>query len=234
MKCRVIGCDGSYPGKNGATSGFLVTDEDEALELDMGCGVLPRLMALIDPSKLNAVILTHWHNDHVSDMLTLQYFLLLNKKRLTVLAPPEGHPIRDLLMGDEFDFLDVTTASQVGGFTVSAIKVAHPTPAYAIKIKKDGKTLVYTGDTAGGDGLAGFCRNADLLVCDATFTKAQSKPGLPHFTAARAGALAREAGVKRLVLTHFPPEGEHEVLLREAQEEFPQAIHAKPGLIISL
>ena len=234
MEFRIIGCDGSYPGKNGATSGFLVTDGDDALQLDMGCGVLPRLMALMDPAKLNAVILTHWHNDHVSDMLTLQYYLLLNKKRLTVLAPPEGHQIRDLLTGDEFDFLDIATAGQAGGFDVNAVKVAHPTPAYAIKIKKDGRVLVYTGDTAGGDGLTAFCRYADLLVCDSTFTKAQSKPGLPHFTAAQAGALARKAEVKRLVLTHFPPDSEHEVLTREAQEEFPRAIPAKPGLTISL
>jgi ribonuclease BN (tRNA processing enzyme) len=234
MECRIIGCDGSYPGKNGTTSGFLVTEGDEALQLDMGCGVLPRLMALRDPGALNAIILTHWHNDHVSDMLPLQYYLLLNRKRLKVLAPPEEHPLRRLLTGDEFDFLDITAENQAGGFSISAMKVAHPTPAYAVKITGRGKTLVYTGDTAGGEGLPEFCRDADLLICDATFTKAQFKPGLPHFTAAQAGALAREAGVKRLVLTHFPPEGEHAILLWEAQEQFPQAVAAEPGLAISL
>ena len=234
MELRVLGSDGSYPRANGACSGFLVTQGEERLLLDLGCGGLPRLMALADPARLTAVLLTHWHNDHVSDMLPLRYCLLLRAARLDVYAPPGPHPLKDYLSGDEFRFLDISRAPAVGGFSLQALQVPHPEPAYALKLTRGGATLVYTGDAAERGGLPDFCRGADVLVCDATFTRAQWKPGLPHFSAAQAAQLARDAGVGRLLLSHFQPGSDRQTLVREAREVFPASEYAAPGLTLSL
>jgi ribonuclease BN (tRNA processing enzyme) len=234
MRFSVIGCDGSYPGANGACSGYLVEAGQDALQLDLGCGVLPRLMARKDPADLGAVLITHWHNDHASDMLTLKYYLLLTNRCLRVLAPPQPHPLRELLQGNEFHFEDITKPVVIAGFSITAVPVIHPIPAYAVRIARDGHSLVYTGDAAGGESLEAFCRGADLLICDAAFTKSQWKEGLPHFSAAQAAALARRAGVRRLVLTHGQPSADHALLTQEAKEEFPDSIPAKPDLIIQL
>ncbi len=234
MKLSVIGCDGSYPSANGACSGYLVEEGADALQLDLGSGVLSRLMAVRDPAGLGAVLITHWHFDHVSDMLPLKYYLLLTRRRLRVLAPPEPHPVRDLLQGEEFIFEDITQPAVIAGYRVSALSVTHPVPAYAVRIEREGRSLVYTGDASGGKGLAGFCGGADLLVCDATFAQARQEDSLPHFSAAQAAALAREAGVKKLVLAHFQPGADHELLLREAQAVFPESVQARPGLSVVL
>ena len=234
MKCKVLGCNGSYPAANGACAGYLLMQGDDMLQMDMGCGVLPRLMALTDPANLGAVILTHWHFDHASDLLPLCYYLKINKLKLKVLAPPQTHPLREILTGNEYEFLDISKPRTISGFEITSIRVEHPVPAYAVRIQRDGKCLVYTGDVAGGEGLAEFCRGADLLICDATFTKAQYKEGLPHFTSSSAGELARKAGVKRLMLTHIPPNGEEETLVREAKNEFPESFPARLSMNVEV
>ena len=55
-----------------------------------------------------------------------------------------------------------------------------------------------------------------------------------HSSGRDAGAVAREAGVERLVLIHLSPLGGHEALLEEAREEFPGAELAYDGLEIEL
>ncbi len=234
MRFSVIGCDGSYPAAGGACSGFLVEEGRDALQFDLGCGVLPRLMTRMDPADLGAVIITHWHNDHASDMLVLKYYLMLTGRSLKVLAPPQTHLLRELLSGNEFRFEDISKPAVIAGFSITALPVIHPIPAYAVRIARDRRSLVYTGDAAGGEGLETFCRGADLLICDATFTKAQWKEGLPHFSAAQAGALARSSGTGQLILTHCQPGTDRTLLIQEAKEAFPDSMSAQPGLTIRL
>lgn len=234
MNLHILGCDGSYPDALGACSGYLLQQGPDALMLDLGCGTLPQLMARMQPEALGAICITHWHNDHASDLLALKYYLQINRQRMLVLAPVEPHPIREMLEGDEFIFEDIAQPRNIKGFKMEALPVSHPLPAYALKFSRDGKVFVYSGDAVGGAGLAAFCQGADLLLCDATFTKAQWQEDLPHFSAAQAGELAREAGVKQLIITHLQPGSDKELLLSEARETFPAAMMAKQGLTVQV
>ena len=107
MDLMVIGCDGTYPSANGACSGYLVRAGDARILMDCGSGVMSKLMALMDPARLSAVILTHWHNDHASDMLVLRYYLQIHKRKLAVYAPLEQHPLMRLCEGSEFILRDI-------------------------------------------------------------------------------------------------------------------------------
>jgi len=55
------------------------------------------------------------------------------------------------------------------------------------------------------DGVSPQLQGADLLVCEATYLDAERQEAHEHFhmTAAQAATLARDAGVRRLALTHF-------------------------------
>ena len=234
MKLTILGCDGSFPDAHGACSGYLLTCDEGSLLLDMGCGVLPRLIAQMKPEDLNAIYITHWHNDHVGDLLALKYYLQIKKLQIRLIAPLAPHPIMDLLAGDEFVLEDIAQPRQIAGFEVSAIAVKHPLPAYALRFERDGKDFVYSGDAVDSPQLAGFCDQADLLLCDATFTRAQWHEDLPHYSAQQAGQLAHEAGVKQLIITHLQPGSDKDLLLAEARAAFAHTSMARIGLEVSL
>ena len=66
--------------------------------------------------------------------------------------------------------------------------------------------MVYSADATATPALTRHAAGADLLVCEATFLE----PGpelerFGHMTGEQAAAVAAEAGVKRLVLTHVMP-----------------------------
>lgn len=235
MKIRVMGFSGAYPAANGACSGYLVTDGNRKVMLDFGSGVLPRLMAIMDPAALTAVVMSHWHFDHASDLLPLCYYLDVNKARLRLVGSTDPQPLREVLVERFFDMEDLAACKSIDGIALDALRVKHPVPAYAIKLVSEaGKVLVYTGDAVGGEGLVEFCQGADLLICDASFTKAYWHEGLPHFSAAQAGELARDAQVKRLMLTHFQPGADVRTLAAEAREAYPEAFPASLDLTIDL
>ena len=235
MELIVIGCDGSYPAAHGACSGFLVqADDGSTVLLDCGSGGLGKLMALMDPAKLSAVMITHWHSDHAADLLTLRHYLLIHKKRLPLYAPLDSSLLMQLCEHEEFVLKDIAQASEVGGMMMETTPVVHAMEAFAVKLVCDGKQLVYTGDTDRWENLASFCRGADLLVCDATFTSEEWNEQMPHLSSSQAAVLAREAEVKQLLLTHFPPTGDGVTLLKQAKEVFANCLAAKPGLRIQV
>lgn len=230
MKLSVLGCDGSYPAANGACSGYLVDcGAQGSVLLDCGSGVLSRLMARMDPSKLRAIVLTHWHNDHASDLLVLRYYLQIHKRSLPLYAPVSDQHLRLLAVGKEFVLHDISEGFSLDGLQMRAMPVTHPVPAYAVKLSHGAKCLVYTGDIAMGLDIADFCLGADMLVCDASFTQEQWNEKMPHLSAYLAGDLAARSGVGQLLLTHCQPNSDVATLLREGRERYSAAQFAAAG-----
>ena len=88
---------------------------------------------------------------------------------------------------------------------------------------RPGQSFAYVLDTAWCDGAIELAAGVDLLVCEATFLAVDEHLAeqFGHLTAAQAGRLAAEAGVRRLVLTHFSPRyGEVQGFADEAGQEF--------------
>ena len=68
MKLTVLGCLGAYPYKGEGTSSYLLESEGFHLLIDAGSTTLVRLENYLDPLKLDAVILSHYHHDHIADL----------------------------------------------------------------------------------------------------------------------------------------------------------------------
>jgi ribonuclease BN (tRNA processing enzyme) len=226
MKLKVIGYWGAYPEAESATSCYLVEKDDFKLLVDCGSGALSRLQKYISLSELNAVIISHYHHDHVADIGPLQYAIYVQSflKEGVKKLPIYGH--QDDMEGfrklsyhsTEAKAYDPKEKLKVGPLEISFLKTIHPADCYAMRIT-DGKTsIVYTADTVYFDELIPFSRNADLLVAESSFYKGMDSSGGGHMTSEQCARLAKEANVKELWLTHLPHFGDIAKLKDEAQE----------------
>lgn len=74
-----------------------------------------------------------------------------------------------------------------------------------VSVERRGQVFAFVMDTGWCDGALRLAAGADLLVCESTFLSTESDLAeqYGHLTAQQAGRLAQEAGVRRLVLSHF-------------------------------
>jgi ribonuclease Z len=112
------------------------------------------------------------------------------------------------------------------------------TPSELVGPPRPGRRVVYSGDTRPCATLIEAARGADLLVHEATFSDEEGERAVEtgHSTASEAAAVAREAGVRRLVLTHISPRYTREApeLLAEAQAIFPAVAIARDGMTVDV
>ncbi|MER5783390.1 MBL fold metallo-hydrolase [Streptomyces mobaraensis] len=220
MKLTVVGCAGSFPSTESACSSYLVEADGYRLLLDMGNGALGELQRHIGLYDLDAVLLSHLHPDHCIDMcgyFVARYYRHDGGRAGAIpVYGPEGTEQRLLTaygdvpdpacMREVFDFRTLEPGSfSVGPFTVFTDRVNHPVEAFAFRVEHGGSALVYSGDTGPCEALNSLAKDADLLLCEASFT--HGKEDIPdlHLNGLEAGRLAASARAGRLVLTHIPP-----------------------------
>lgn len=229
MEFTVIGSWGGYPKADGASSGYLLEHEGFHLLIDCGSGVLAKMQNFLQPEDLDAVIISHYHPDHIADIGVLQHARLiqgfLGKKTDTL--PIYGHSL-DQQEFAKLTYKDITkgvaynpnTILSAGPFKVRFLKTNHPVPCFAMRIEAGGKTILYTADTSYKEELEVFSENADLLVCECNLYGHQNGKNAGHMTSLDAGTLAARANVKNLLLTHLPHYGELQQLKEEAAKKY--------------
>lgn len=240
MKVTVIGCWGGYPAPDGATSAYLLEKDGFTLLIDAGSGSLSKLQKYISPNELNAVILSHYHHDHVADIGVLQYARLVSyyiTGKQNVL-PIYGHA------EDQEKFVSLTheytkgveynpeKQLEIGPFCITFLKTKHPVPCYGMRITDGKSTVVYTADTSYTDRWVPFARNADLLIADCNFYADQDGSNAGHMTSEECGTIAEQAKVKQLLLSHLPQYRERTQLVTEAKHYYQGSVNlAAEGFI---
>lgn len=98
--------------------------------------------------------------------------------------------------------------------------------------------FVFSGDTAPCDALVEAAREADLLICDATYgenSQAELAAEYGHMTFFQAASVGCRAGVRRLWLTHYSQMIEDpEAYLSNAAAVFPDSVCGRDGLSVTL
>lgn len=222
MKLTIIGCAGSFPGPDASASCYLVEAPYEGrtfrMLLDLGSGAFGPLQRMIDPVDIDAISLSHLHPDHCFDMSGLYVFRKYHPAgplpRIPVFSPVGSDWHLSVAYGTTepngmsmpFEFRDHVEGLEVtiGPFTLTAMRVVHPVPAYAVRLSDGDSTLVYSGDTGPMVDLVDFVRGADAFLCEASFVETGNNPPDLHLTGAEAGQIAQDAGVPRLLVTHIP------------------------------
>jgi ribonuclease Z len=114
---------------------------------------------------------------------------------------------------------DVGRLQRAGSLTVAGRTVR----VEEVSVPRPGQRFAFVMDTRLCDGVHALADGADLLVVESTFLAedAALADRYGHLTARQAGAVAREGGVRRLVLSHFSQRyPDPERFREEAAEEF--------------
>jgi 3',5'-cyclic-nucleotide phosphodiesterase len=164
MELRVLGCHGGETPKH-KTSSFLL---DGRVGID--AGAVTSMLTLEEQHRIEAVLVSHAHLDHVRDLATLaDNRCQQGGPTLEIVAIPETiavlkkHFFNDLLwpdfskiptkLGPTIAFRELTPekTESVAGMKVTPVLVTHTIDACGFVIENGGGTIGYSGDTGPTD-----------------------------------------------------------------------------------
>lgn len=220
MKLTVLGSSPAIPNASGASSGYLIQSAQGLVLVDCGHGVTSILQRAARLSDLTGIIISHMHPDHFFDLIPLTYgFIFDELPPIPLLLPPDGLDVLARLHNAvelppdfpnkyfEVSEYDPALSVSLSGMSISIVPTQHFIPAYAMRFQQGAKPdsdIFYSSDTARTDAVTDLAHDASLGLVEATLLERKDggeRHG--HMTAAEAGALARDAGIRRLVLTHY-------------------------------
>lgn len=227
LTVTVLGSSGTYAGADGACSGFLVRSGGATVMMDAGPGTLANLQRHIAPAELDAVVLSHSHPDHWLELPVLRNALkyVLECGDLAVYATAETLELAVEVTGATLEptfrphVITDGTEFAVGDQRWRCSRTDHPVETMGLRVDADGRSLGYTADTGPRWSIAEL-GPLDLGLSEATFLHDSPERNPVHLSAHQAGTLAREAGVRRLVLTHVLPTGSPDESVVEAADAY--------------
>jgi ribonuclease BN (tRNA processing enzyme) len=183
--------------------------------------VFGKLRERLDYRDVDAVVISHHHGDHILDLMPYSYGLTYGPERdggkpdlhlppgaAEVLRTIAGAFDKESLVEDAFNFIDYdpTEVLAIGDLRIELREVPHFTPAFAMSFTAgDSGRFVYGADCAPSTALVELATGADVLMVEAALPAAYDGPSEAregHLGPEDAGQMAKEAGVRRLVLTH--------------------------------
>lgn len=245
MPFQFFGTSGAIPSPDRDNTALAFYSKDEVVLVDCSGSPYQKILkAGLDPMRVTSLIVTHRHVDHVYGIPSLAHNMGLAGRRATVhvYALPETMKILRGFIGlfpleekmpyrielHEVPAKEGYEVLRAKGFCVLSTPVKHGAPNIALRVEFDSPgergAVVYSSDTSPCPSLIALARRAHVLIHEATFLHDEAARAAAdgHTTGYQAGEVARQAGVKRLILCHFSASlyGREDELRREAVQSF--------------
>jgi ribonuclease BN (tRNA processing enzyme) len=237
MKITVVGSGTVVPRLERRQSCIVARAGGQTLVFDLGSGAVRGMLASsIDPFTVDRIFFTHFHPDHTVDVVPLLFAINHGapekRARPLYLSGPEpflrfwGSVMEawgEWMAGDHATLLSelpqrCPSPIELAGCRLSWAQVEHRRESIAYRLDAEGGAFVYTGDTEYSRSLVGLARGADTLLIECSFPDETPVPG--HLTPSGVARIAREAGVRRVVLTHIYPAADELDLVTEVERGF--------------
>jgi ribonuclease Z len=241
MQLRVLGTSAAMSSASRGHVAFVLW-ASRPLLIECGPTVPWQLERIgIDHRAISDIFVSHLHGDH---SLGIPMFLTVGQldgrpwplrihcpasavDRLKALATI-CYPGLAALVEQQVEWIGLDAFGGAGlnvadGTRLSWAPGVHGVPDLAYRFDFEGRSLVYSGDTAPAEAVRRLASGANLLLHDATWSELiDGTTTDDHSSCRQAGHLAKEAGAQRLGLVHLHKRyaGREADLVREAAEVF--------------
>jgi ribonuclease BN (tRNA processing enzyme) len=242
MRVEFLGTSGFHPTEKRHTACVLLPEA--GIVFDAGTGMF-RLTSRLRTKTLS-IFLSHSHLDHIVGLTYLLPPLYDGTiEKVTVYGSARSiAAIRNHLFAEEvfpvelpFGLIELPAVVEVaGGGRVTHLAQQHPGGSLAYRVDWPDRSMAYVTDTTADGSSLEFVRGVDLLIHECNFPDELRdlavRTGHSHTTPVC--QLARDAGVKRLLLTHFDPYAalDDPVDLAKARSIFPQTDVAEDKMVV--
>lgn len=213
LRITVVGSSGTYSSSKSSCSCYLVQTETTSVVLDAGPGGSIELQRHIDLADVDAIVVSHEHADHWTELPMLHHAFRYGIGRFHV--PTYGTAGTRLLLAgvlpkaleESFDWttIDETSTLTIGDQVWTFSTTDHPVETLAVRVEAGGGSLAYSADTGPGWAPTAFGQPVDLMIYEASLPVSLEQAQIPHVSGRQAGERSAAAGVGRLVITHVPP-----------------------------
>lgn len=231
MKLHILGSGTCIPDKDRGSSGYALVLKTKKILLDCGNGTTWKLaLKDINYLEIDYIFITHLHPDHTSDLIPFLFGTKYNTeqqrlKPLYLTGPPGFLDFFNSLKNTFNNWIDpeqlfVSEISpgkyKFDDFILSCEYTSHTENSLAYGIVSEGKKLVYTGDTDYSEDLAGFAKDADLLLIECSFPDNRKVKG--HLTPSEVIRIMELSGPGKTLLTHMYPVCDKADILKQISE----------------
>lgn len=195
-----------------ASGGIWVSCKGTNVLIDPGPGSIVRCSLSkpkLDPSTLDAIILTHRHLDHASDINVMIEAMTEGgfKKRGVVFCPEDALGQDGVILKYALGFpqaietIKARHSYRAGDFRFqTSMRHIHPVETYGLKFNIGNTSVSLLTDTQYFPELADFYRTDILIICVVFF---QPRPQIQHLNLSQARDLIKAIKPRTTILTHF-------------------------------
>jgi len=251
MEITILGSGTATPSLERNASGLAVKALHSWILVDIGPGTMRRMCeAGIDSKWIDAILITHFHPDHVSDLVPFLFasnyeYGAVRSEPFHLIGPTGLEQFYSALVGVYGDWivpkgnrliLKEMAARAAGNLDLAGAEIhsrpaVHSFPSLHYRFEADGVSFTASGDTDFSDGLIELARDTEVLICECSMPDDLKQPG--HLVPREAGSIAAQANVKKLVLTHFyPPCEEVDVVMQASRTFSGEIVKARDLMVI--
>jgi ribonuclease BN (tRNA processing enzyme) len=219
MDVTIVGRSPAVQNPDSACSSYLISEGATRILVDCGHGSVGVLRSVVELSDLSGIVISHMHPDHIFDLVPLTYaFKFGQLPEIPLVLPSQGYPVLEALQeavglsetffAESFEVraYEPGESLELAGVPIQTALTRHYIQAGALRFvsPETGRSIAYSADTGWSEAVVDLLRGAAIAIVEASlpvYHTENERNG--HLTPELAGRMGREAGVDRLVVTHY-------------------------------